>query len=86
MPGLHVQALEVPHWCGGPGAGPGLGPGAGGGLGAGMAPVSVEPSSPNFMFMYLTNAFGCWDSTSFGSPEVAAHGPRLEPGAALPSG
>ena len=40
----------------------------------------VEPMSPNLMLEKMTDALGLLDSTSVGTPEVVAQGPREIPG------
>ena len=43
-------------------------------------PLKVVPMSPNLMLEKVTYAFGLWDSTSAGTPEVVAQVPRATPG------
>lgn len=43
-------------------------------------PEYVEPMSPKRMFEKVTCEFPWFASTSFGTPEVVAHGPRATPG------
>lgn len=43
-------------------------------------PENVDPRSPNLMLEKMTEAPGLFDSTSVGTPEVVAHGPRETPG------
>ena len=51
------------------------------GGGAGWeVPVKVLPMSPNLMLEKMTWAFGLWDSTCAGTPEVVGHVPRATPG------
>jgi len=73
-----IQAFNDPP---GQSEGDGVGLGLGDGVGAGLGPPEiVEPMGPNLMSEKITCELACWDSTSFGTPDVVGQEPRSAPG------